>query len=55
MLSPAQFMQAGDQLANNFGWKWQKSLGKPSKLLNNADKQYLVAAATSMNRIRKLT
>ena len=35
MLSPTQFVQAGDQLATNFGWKWQASVGKPSKLLPN--------------------
>lgn len=27
MLSPEQFIQAGDQLTN-FGWKWQKSVSK---------------------------
>jgi ubiquitin-like-conjugating enzyme ATG3 len=54
MLSPEQFMQAGDQLTN-FGWKWQKALSKPSKMLPNLEKQYLVAPATSMTRIRKLT
>ena len=53
MLSPAQFIQAGDQLASNFGWKWQTSLGKPSKLLP-PEKQYLTAPATSMVRIRSL-
>lgn len=53
MLSPEQFLQAGDQLTN-FGWKWQKALSKSSKLLP-AEKQYLVAPATSMSRIRKLT
>jgi hypothetical protein len=34
MLSPEQFIKAGDQLTN-FGWKWQKSINKPSKLLPN--------------------
>jgi ubiquitin-like-conjugating enzyme ATG3 len=54
MLSPEQFVQAGDQLTN-FGWKWQKSLNKQNKLLPNPDKQYLFAPATSASRIRKLT
>lgn len=53
MLSPEQFVQAGDQLTN-FGWNWQKALSKPSKLLP-ADKQYLLAPATSLIRIRRLT
>jgi hypothetical protein len=47
-------VQAGDQLTN-FGWKWQKALTKPSKILPLAEKQYLMAPATSMSRIRKLT
>lgn len=34
MLSPEQFVQAGDQLTN-FGWKWQKAVSKPSKSLPN--------------------
>ena len=53
MLSPEQFVQAGDQLTN-FGWNWQKALSKPSKLLP-LDKQYLMAPATSVFRIRRLT
>lgn len=53
MLSPAQFVQAGDQLAANFGWKWQSSVGKASKHLP-AEKQYLTAPATSMTRIGRL-
>ena len=32
VLSPEQFVSAGDQLTN-FGWKWQKSLSKTNKLL----------------------
>lgn len=53
MLSPEQFVTAGDQLTN-FGWKWQKSL-KPSKTLQNPEKQYLLCPATSAHRIHKLT
>jgi ubiquitin-like-conjugating enzyme ATG3 len=53
-LSPEQFVQAGDQLTN-FGWKWQKSLSKTNKFLSDPTKQYLMAHATSMNRISKLT
>ena len=53
MLSPEQFLQAGDQLTN-FGWKWQKALSKASKLLP-PEKQYLMAPATSVTRIRRLT
>lgn len=53
MLSPEQFITAGDQLTN-FGWKWQKAL-KPSKLLPSPEKQYLVCPATSAHRIKKLT
>lgn len=53
VLSPEQFLVAGDQLTN-FGWKWQKAI-KPSKLLPNLDKQYLYCAATSVQRIHKLT
>lgn len=53
MLSPEQFLQAGEQLTN-FGWKWQKALSKASKILPS-EKQYLTAPATSLLRIRKLT
>lgn len=53
MLSAEQFMIAGDQLTN-FGWKWQKAI-KPNKILPNPEKQYLYCAATSMQRIQKLT
>ena len=53
VLSPEQFVQAGDQLSN-FGWKWQKSLGKPSKLLEDPNKQFLAASASSRMRIGQL-
>lgn len=53
MLSPEQFITAGDQLTN-FGWKWQKAI-KPNKMLPNPNKQYLICPATSSQRIRKLT
>lgn len=53
VLSPEQFVIAGDQLTN-FGWKWQKAI-KPSKTLTNLDKQYLYCPATSSQRIKKLT
>jgi len=39
----------------NFGWKWQKSISKNSKLLTNPEKQYLIAPATSSSRIKTLT
>jgi len=32
VLSPEQFIQAGDQLTN-FGWKWQKAITKTNKLI----------------------
>ena len=54
MLSPEQFVQAGDQLTN-FGWKWQKSLNKMNKFLTDPNKQYLMAQATSLTRISQLT
>lgn len=53
VLSPEQFVQAGNQLVN-FGWKWQKSLGKNNKLLEDPNKQFLMAMAVSKLRIEKL-
>lgn len=53
VLSPEQFVQAGDQLTN-FGWKWQKSLGKDNKLLPNPAKQFLFSLASSKVRISKI-
>ena len=53
VLSPEQFVQAGDQLSN-FGWKWQKSLGKANKLLEDPNKQFLMALASSKARINQL-
>jgi len=50
ILTPEQFVQAGDQL-QNFGWKWQKSLNKLNKLLPDPNKQYLITHATSLYRI----
>ena len=54
VLCPEQFIQAGDQLTN-FGWKWQKSLSKTNKLLENPNKQFLMANASSKARINKIT
>ena len=54
MLCPEQFTQAGDQLTN-FGWKWQKSLSKTNKLLDNPNKQFLMTNASSKERINKIT
>lgn len=53
VLSPEQFIQAGDQLTN-FGWKWQKSLGKLNKLLSDPNKQFLMATASSRARINSI-
>ena len=53
VLSPDQFIQAGDQLTN-FGWKWQKSLNKANKLLEDPNKQFLMARASSKMRIKHL-
>ena len=53
VLSPEQFIKAGDQITN-FGWKWQKSLAKNNKLLNDPAKQFLVAEASSRIRINRL-
>lgn len=53
VLSPDQFIQAGDQLTN-FGWNWQKSLNKTNKLLSDPSKQFLMARATSNMRIKHL-
>ena len=54
VLSPDQFIEAGDQLTN-FGWKWQKSLGKQNKLLSNQNKQFLMATASSRARINSIS
>lgn len=53
VLSPDQFVEAGDQLTN-FGWKWQKSLGKQNKLLPDPNKQFLMATASSRARINSI-
>ena len=53
VLSPQQFVQAGDQLTN-FGWAWQQSLSKQNKLLSDPDKQFLMSKATSNMRIYHL-
>lgn len=53
VLSPDQFLQAGDQLTN-FGWKWQKSLGKLNKLISDPNKQFLMATASSRARITSI-
>ena len=53
VLSPEQFIQAGDQLTN-FGWKWQKSIGKQNKLLSDPNKQFLMTCASSKARINAL-
>ncbi len=54
VLSPEQFIQAGDQLTN-FGWKWQKTLNSKNKLLTDLNKQYLMAQASSTSRIQNIT
>lgn len=53
ILTPEQFVQAGDQL-QNFGWKWQKSLTQQNKYLPDPSKQYLITHATSLYRISQL-
>jgi hypothetical protein len=53
VLSPEQFIEAGDQLTN-FGWKWQKSLNKSNKLLSDPNKQYLMALASSRVRLSQI-
>jgi ubiquitin-like-conjugating enzyme ATG3 len=50
VLTPEQFIQAGDQL-QNFGWKWQTSINKLNKHLPDPTKQYLMTQATSLYRI----
>ncbi len=54
ILAPEQFLEAGDQLTN-FGWKWQKSLSKSNKYIDNPNKQFLMANASSKARISKIT
>jgi ubiquitin-like-conjugating enzyme ATG3 len=51
-LSPEQFVEAGDQLTN-FGWKWEKALTKPTKLLP-PNKQFMSSQATSKFRIKSI-
>lgn len=53
VLSPEQFVQAGDQLTN-FGWKWQPSLAKLNKFLADPNKQFLKATASSRARINSI-